>query len=301
MTYASTKLGKWDFNFFRLLGPGLGNLLFPWARMVAASKKNGWRMLWPTWPQLKIGSIIRGEQDKRFYSDLFRNPGYYVDGTHKAWIRLRQQKFEESVSNSERVAMGKGLVVFQGMEGLFSPILEQRDLIHGSLIEMTRPEHLAGLSHDFSGAMTIHLRMGDFRPTSDSMLRSGAFNVRLPLPWIKDVIAYTRAELGSSLDVFLFSDGTDRDLRDLLQIPGVQRLNFGSALSDMLAMSCSRLMVVASTFSMWSAYLGNVPSIYYPGQMRMSLSDDRDAEIEYEAGLGMPMKFMQRINAGYMG
>lgn len=300
MTYACTRLGKWDFNFFRLLGPGLGNLLFPWARMVAASKQNGWRMLWPTWPQLKIGPIMRGERDKRFYADLFRNPGYYVDGAHKAWIRLRQRRFEESVSNSERVAMDKELIVFQGMDGLFSPILEQRDLIHSSLIEMTRPEHLAGLSHDFSGAMTIHIRMGDFRSASDSMLRAGAFNVRLPLPWIKDVIAYTRAELGHSLDVFIFSDGSDTDLRDLLTIPRVRRLNFGSALSDMLAMSRSRLMVVASTFSMWSAYLGNVPSIYYPGQKRMPLLDSRDAEIEFEAGMGAPVEFLQRINARHM-
>lgn len=300
MIYACTKLGNWDFNFFRLLGPGLGNLLFPWARMVVASNQNGWRMLWPTWPQLKIGPIIRGETDKRFYSDLFRNPGYYVDGSHKALISLRQKKFKESVPNSEMGAMDKGLVVFQGMEGLFSPILEQRDLIRNSLVEMARPEHLTGLSHDFSGAMTIHIRMGDFKPANDDLLRTGAFNVRLPLPWIKDVIAYTRAEFGGLLDVFLFSDGSDMDLRELLQLPAVHRLNFGSALSDMLAMSRSRLMVVSSTFSMWSAYLGNVPSIYYPGQKRISLSDDENAEIEYEAALGMSAEFVERINARYM-
>jgi hypothetical protein len=59
-------------------------------------------------------------------------------------------------------------------------------------------------------------------------------------------------------------------------------------------------MVVASTFSMWSAYLGNVPSIYYPGQKRISLLDDRKAEIEYEAGSEMSVEFMERINARYM-
>lgn len=296
MTYAYTRFGKWDFNFFRLLGPGLGNLLFPWARMVAASQHNGGRMLWPTWPQLKIGPILRGEQDKRFYSDLFSNPGYYVDGAHKAWLRLSRQKIEESMFNSEQIVLDNGIVVFQGMKGLFSPILEQRDLIRRALLEMTRPRHLAGLSHDFSAALTIHLRVGDFKQTDDSLLRAGAFNVRLPLPWIRDVIRRMRAELGNSLDVFIFSDGTDEELIDLLRIPGVERLNFGSALADMLAMSRSKMLVVASTFSMWSAYLGNVPSIYYPGQKRQSLLEDEVVEIEHESGAVLPADFLRQID-----
>jgi hypothetical protein len=94
--------------------------------------------------------------------------------------------------------------------------------------------------------------------------------------------------------VWLFSDGNDAELADILKMPAVQRLHFGSALADMLAMSRSNVLVVSSTFSMWSSFLGAVPSIYYPGQRHQTLLPDyRGAEIEREWGEALDTSFME--------
>jgi hypothetical protein len=38
---------KWDFGFFLLLGPGLENSLFPWVRLVLASRLEGLEAIAP--------------------------------------------------------------------------------------------------------------------------------------------------------------------------------------------------------------------------------------------------------------
>jgi len=298
--YLFTRLSRWDFGAFRLLGPGLGNLLFPWARMVVAAREQELRMLWPTWTQIKLGPVLRREPDRRFYTGLFRNNGGYIDGPEKLWIRTSARYIKESawhhsaeeLSNREKI-----LVCFSGMEGLFGPILQHRGIVHEELMRMTRLEHLVGLSHDFSQSITVHVRMGDFLPFDDACMRSGAFNVRLPIEWITETIRRLRDRLGGEYPVWVFSDGSDEDLRNLLTLSNVKRLHFGSALADMLAMSQSRVLIVSSTFSMWSAYLGAVPSIYYPGQLRQRLIHDRENwEIEREPGEEISRVFLNILS-----
>lgn len=298
--YAYAVLSRWDFCAFRLLGPGLGNLLFPWARMVVAAGDQGLSMLWPTWPQIKMGPVLRRDSDTRFYAGLFRNPGDYIDGLEKLWIRMSARYIEEPVwrSSAEKVSnLVGGVVCFKGMDGLFGPILQHRKTVREELIRMTRPEHLTGLSHDFSQSITVHIRLGDFQPFDNAKMRSGAFNVRLSLKWVMETIHRLREGLGEGYPVWVFSDGSDKDLRDLLALQNVKRLHFGSALADMLAMSRSRALIVSSTFSMWSAYLGAVPSIYYPGQLRQRLIDNRDGwEMEREPGEGIGRVFLDVLS-----
>lgn len=298
--YSFTRLSRWDFGAFRLLGPGLGNLLFPWARMVVTARDHGLRMLWPTWPQVKVGSVLRREPDRRFYTGLFWNHGGYIDGFEKLWIRMGTHQIEEPVwrrSVGELSNQSKSLVCFSGMDGLFNPILQHRETVREELIRMTRPEHLVGLSHDFSQSITVHVRMGDFLPFDDARIRSGAFNIRLSIEWVMETIRHLRDGLGEEYPVWVFSDGSDEDLSVLLTLSNVKRLHFGSALADMLAMSRSRVLIVSSTFSMWSAYLGAVPSIYYPGQLRQRLIYDReDWEIEQEPREEISREFLDVLS-----
>src|ERR1035441_7562623 len=84
--YACVRFSKWDFGAFRWLGPGLGNLLFPWARFVLATKERGLTPIAPTWPAIKIGTLLRKELDARFYFGLFQaGPGHVV-GWRKLWL-----------------------------------------------------------------------------------------------------------------------------------------------------------------------------------------------------------------------
>lgn len=272
--YAYIRLSPWDFGAFRLLGPGLGNLLFPWARAVIASKKYDLTPIWPTWAQVKVGPILRREPDLRFYTRLFENPGDYTDGVRKIQLMTTAKRLPEGALLSEGAGEStkrSSLYSFAGMRGLFSPFVCDRDEVRRELLRIVRKEHLAGISHDFRQSITVHVRLGDFRPFDESRMREGAFNIRLPQAWIIETIRAIREHLGEEWPVWLFSDGNDRDLKDILNVRNVYRLNFGSALADMLAMSRSNVLLVSSTFSMWSAFLGGVPSVYYPGQMRQKL------------------------------
>ena len=81
--YIYPKFSGYDFGYFRILGDGLGNLLFPWARAVCISKRTNLRVIAPTWPQFKLGPVFRNEPDKRFYLNLFNHSESYVIGGKK--------------------------------------------------------------------------------------------------------------------------------------------------------------------------------------------------------------------------
>jgi hypothetical protein len=60
--YAYPQLSNMDLLVCRLLGPGLGNLLFTWARAVVAAKGNGLRLIQATWSQFRLAPLICGER-----------------------------------------------------------------------------------------------------------------------------------------------------------------------------------------------------------------------------------------------
>src|SRR5882724_5405748 len=67
---------------------GLGNRLFPWARCRVFSFTNQAPMLSPRWAQLKIGPLVRGEVDRRFYFDLFKPGADDLRGIRKLHLQL---------------------------------------------------------------------------------------------------------------------------------------------------------------------------------------------------------------------
>jgi len=300
MSFAYIRLSRWELGGFRLLGPGLGNLLFPWARAIKATHSHSLTPIWPSWPQIKIGTIIRGERDPRFYSGLFRNPGNYVSGINKLSLLAHRRKIGEALLEREKnvggIADRSTIVVFEGVGQLFEPLVGHSGLITRELLRMTRPEHLAGLSHDFGKSITVHVRRGDFAPPNDSLLRAGRPNIRLPLSWVVETIVILRAALGADWRVWVFSDAHEDELEDLLRLPLVTRLHFGSSLADMLAMSCSTVLIPSSTFSFWSAFLGSAPCIYYPGQVQRGLYKGAGlGEIARAPGAGLPNAFFDTV------
>ncbi len=208
------------------------------------------------------------------YGNLFACPEDYVRGTEKLRVLTTARKVSEAdgrggVDGPKARYGSRGEVIeFRGMEGLFRPLRGAGDLVLAELLRMTREEHKKSMAHDFSSSITIHVRMGDFAPPVDSKLRQGSHNVRVPLEWYIDTICAIRSAAGSAWPVWIFSDGADKELMPLLRVPHTNRLGFGSAISDMLAMSKSTVLLPSSTFSMWAAYLGGVPTIWYPGQKR---------------------------------
>lgn len=298
--YAYVALSDWDLGAFRIQGPGLGNLLFPWARAVVAARRDNLQILWPTWTQFKLGPILRREKDARFYSGLFENPGHYVDGFKKLRLLLSAGRLNEHTQRStvplQHPPSGDELICFAGMQDWFEPFINERALVRDELINIAQKRHLDGMSFDFSQSISVHLRLGDFKPFENEQMRAGSANMRLPIRWIIDTIETLRAQLGQTRPVWVFSDGSDADLAELLALANTQRVNFGSALGDLIAMSQSEVLVVSSSFSMWSSYLGDVPSIYYPGQLRRRLLPQAQGrEIELDTAAKLPQTFLDHV------
>ena len=292
MAYAYCRFSRWDFGAFRLLGPGLGNLLFPWARFVIASQRNGLRPLAPTWPQLKIGPILRREPDLRMYSGLFQRRSGEIGGIRKLTVlatgsRLAEDRWEARGRDAV-AASARTVVEFKGLRGYFHDIADQRELLGRELRATTRPQHLNGLTFDFARSICVHVRLRDFTIEGGST----------PLSWFADVVAGLQQSLGGGTAVRVFSDGNDEELRPLLALPGTHRLTLGSSIADLLALTVAPVIIgtAGSTFGAWPAFLGRVPSVWPPGGLtrQLWLPEDQHA-IEVATGDALPATFINVV------
>ena len=100
------------------------------------------------------------------------------------------------------------------------------------------------------------------------------------------------------MPIYIFSDAENTELEEILNINNCKRVYFGSAISDMIALSrCKVLVSSASTFSMWASFLGQMPTIWFPGQMRQKLIIDKklfEGEIDYNDPL--PTSIIQLLS-----
>lgn len=258
---------------FRLGGPGLGNLLFPWSRAVVFAKKHNLKRINSTWKTIKLGPIIRGEFDKRFYTDLFQE--HEIGGLKKTILLNFAEKIDEK-DGEEALAtcsLRPRVIVFKGLENSFNPILNDHETVKSELLKIVSTKHKEAANKFEKNGISVHIRMGDFTtPPNEEILRAGKWNYRLPTKWYANVIENIRKSMGKEIRVNIFSDGTDDELREVLKLPNTHRCFYGSAISDLLALSESPVLIAsASTFSMWASYLGRMPTIWFPGTHRVKM------------------------------
>ena len=177
---------------------------------------------------------------------------------------------------------------FMGMDDLFSPFKNEQAFVKQELIKIINPHHLEKANEFNTNSIGIHIRMGDFgNPEDEQILRDGAWNYRLPMKWYLNIIVKLREQ--TNLPIYIFSDAKNEDLQEILQYKNCKRAFFGSAISDMIALSkCKVLVSSASTFSMWSSFLGQMPTIWFPGQLRQKLINDKsifEGEMDYNEKL----------------
>lgn len=123
-----------------------------------------------------------------------------------------------------------------------------------SLNPITRPETIAQVpsTEELKNCIAIHVRMGDY-----------SANWRIPIEWFKSIIE-NALKLNPQQKFLIFSDGTDEELAMLTALPNTERVFYGNAYADMIAISrCKMLIASDSTFSCWGAFLGRVPTLFY--------------------------------------
>ena len=287
--FAFPRLSKTDLLFIRIGGNGLGNLMFTWARCLAASQRHGWRMLWPTWQSFKPKNWRVNPYDHRTYADLFQPNPRYVTGWRKPWCLARYRWIPEQQALEHGAPPGS-VVEFRGMDDKFAPFRDDHERVYGELLKIARPQHLEAFSDPDPAPIAIHVRRGDFVQRTHYADMMNTDNSVLPLEWYIDALQAVRSDTGRATPAYVFSDGTGDELAPLLALPAVRRMDYGSGLGDMLGLSRSRLLIASgSTFSMWGSYLGQVPAIWHPQKLLQHvLIEHPEREIEWAPGGPLP-------------
>lgn len=247
--YINPVLSDRDFGFFRIGGPGLANCMFVAARAAVLSQKLKVPMLRPTWERLGIGQWLRRERDKRFYSRLFNNASE-ICGTRKLLIRL----LHRHVSEADAMTALKGVVDVSGLGRYFEDFSLCADEVRRYFFEHIAPSAIANVPSGKQDFVAIHVRLGDYPE-----------HWRTNINWYVNVVKLVaNRRCGKSAQRFwLFSDGTDEELEPLICMNNVERVYFGNAVADMVAISRSKLLIGSdSTFSAWGAFLGDIPAVF---------------------------------------
>lgn len=271
MKYTFASLGNMESLGFRIGGPGLGNMLFPWAKSLVYAHNNNSIRIQASWRGLKIGPFLRGEKDKRFYRDLFKeNEG--ISGIRKFFL----------------LNFSNNICVFDSMDGLFEDLLTEQKMVTSNLLSITQDKHLEAIKKYDINSIAVHIRLGDFlEDPKEKKLRRGMWNYRIPIKWYIEMINKIRQY--SFLPVHVFSDGSDQELSEILSLKNLKRVHYGSAISDMIALSRSKVLISsASTFSMWASFIGQLPTIWFPNQHRQEIVKNQkifEGEIDYKDSL----------------
>lgn len=147
----------------------------------------------------------------------------------------------------------------------FQALKEHQPLIKNRLIGMIRPSLLTHINQEPSPCIGIHIRMGDYnepKPGDDFAVQR---ITRTPILWFARVLQSVRDIAGYNLPATIFSDGYPHELEAILKQPNVSLSTNKCALTDLISLSRSNLIIASShsSFSAWAAYLGQCPTIWY--------------------------------------
>lgn len=302
MIYVYPKLSDIDLGVIRVGGLGLGNMLFTYARALLYAREYGAKLIWPTWKSIPVGQILRRENNKRFYHDLFINTQGGIEGFQKAWLLLTEKKVLESdlkntYAGQKKQALEGKVILFSGMEGEFAPLMGKGN--SGFLLRhfqsILQDKNRGALLFEPEDGICMHVRLGDFTRGTPQNLQAGLPNMSIPISWYVSIVKQLREGLQENMPVYIFSDGTDEELAQLLALPNTERKTFGTAIADIMAMTKARIFVASgSTFSRWVRFLGQMTTIAYPGQLKQHLLEEGANGFEIEAEW-IPTEYMERL------
>jgi hypothetical protein len=160
------------------------------------------------------------------------------------------------------------LVVFEGEKDHFLRLAGWHHFLREELRAITRAKWLAKVHQMPDFPVALHIRRGDFKDarTPEDFVTKGA--LRTPARWFVECLKMIRKVAGFPVRAFVFSDARDHELAEVLDQENVFHVSTGSAIGDLLALSRARVLIGSggSSFSAWASFLGQMPTVSYPGQ-----------------------------------
>jgi hypothetical protein len=233
-------------------------------------------MLAPRWVQPRIGPLLRGGLSLTAYPrqillmGLFRSSGY-VSGVARWRVtssatRAAEDRFDEALASDPGVA--PVIVTFRGYGSLFQDFAGQRELLWNRLHADARRRWVR-LAERLAAPIGINVRCAnDFSAAHSASDFSSRGAVKTPLAWFVKSLQRVREMAGTSVPAVVVSDGTPRQLQELLALPDVRLARPGCAISDLLTLARCRVLLGSggSSFSAWASFLANAPTLTHPGQ-----------------------------------
>ncbi len=224
-------------------------------------------MLAPQWVNLfRVGPWLRRERDKRYYFSCFSNR-QYVHGLTR-WIILHSAIHVPEESALKHMVVNSDwrpfVIDFRGMDGFFSSFLLEHEYLFARLLETISPSIRLQLDSVLNKPfVAVHIRRGDFQTIGQ------AIGNEWYLKALDVALADTAPPRGlkkEDLLIRVFTDGDAESVRFISLRPNVVVMPQAPAIFDLLMMSRSLALVGTSrsTFSMWAAFLGQMPSYWHP-------------------------------------
>lgn len=253
MIYHLPILSQPDLGLLRAPGPGLGNLLFPIARAIIGQHREGGTLVLPTMRQIKMGTFMRAERDKRTYGDIF---------CHRSAAELRHwlaARLAPSVCEGHVPTGAFATIRYKGMARQFHDLAGHADTIAQFLMARSA---LSVPQEQYD--IAIHVRLGDF---ATAKAGAGRQNTRIPLGWYRDALVRAQERIGKGdLRGVLFTDEDPVRVIDELGLDGFLPEPPGNALTSMLALGKAKVLIGSrSTFSLWGRYFGTGAAIWPEG------------------------------------
>jgi hypothetical protein len=286
-------------------GTGLGNRLFYWARARVFCRQHGLPMVAPRWWRPALGHLLRGTvSPERFagqiaLAGLFQAgpgdlPWHWRLGPQLAGRIIHEQDFmpgqdcmaiggcAESwgaplpdpgpVASNGYLQQGHGrsLLLLDRPHYSFAGLNGHAPLLRRDLWAITRPRQLQRARSVPLAPIGINIRCGrDFRPPPAA--GAGAEWIgwlqQTPLAWFMETLQAVRDLAGEPVPALVVSDGSEQQLRPLLDLPAVRLVRPTTAIIDLMVLSRTRLLLGSgsSSFSAWAAFLGQQTAITAPG------------------------------------
>lgn len=242
---------------------GLGDRLFPWARCRIFSYVNAIPMLAPIWIQLRVGTVLRSENDPRIYYDLFKGNPNDIHGLKKIYLELFSKKIPEPEIFNQPLKsrpVNNTLFQFKGPKGCFLNLNGWQDFLYNEIRLITCEKWLKKIDGYSEIPIGIHIRRGDF----GKLISEGGRSI--PIIWFINSLKTIRRFIGCDIKAYVSSDGKKEEIQEILNEPNVSLIKTGSAIGDLLTLSKSKVLIVSpSSFSGWASFLGQMPTIAHPG------------------------------------
>ena len=253
-TYHHPVLSSLDFGLFRTPGPGFGNLLFPISRALIGAYNTRGVFVQPTIRQVKIGTFLRHEPDKRTYGQVFKHR------SARDWRIRFQSTLLKSIAESDlNIECNRDVTIdYSGLKNYFHDLSGYEDIIKAYLLARRRSPKLSKTPYDIA----VHIRLGDFAAYTPN---AKSESMRQPMDWYGAALRFGRKTWSiPNPKIMIFSDAPDDDdVKRFADSWSAEIDQSSNALEAIMYLGQAKGLVASrSTFSMWGAFLSGCPAIW---------------------------------------